>query len=124
VVDRDRHRRGGEDQFGATALVTAVERDSLSCARILLRAGAEIEREHNGWTALHSARSRELAMELLTAGADPQRLSEEGRRALLGLPPDPDVDLLEATPAEFRAGRERRFGTRNPSRSPSRSGRA
>jgi ankyrin repeat protein len=104
------------DEFGATPLREAVDNDDLECVMVLLAAGADIHHVHNGDTPLGAVRSREIAMRLLERGADPAALRNEGRRAILGLPPDADESLLEASPAEFAAGRAPRFGTRNPQR--------
>ena len=102
------------DEFGTTALMAAVEGADVECVDILLQAGADVARQHHGQTALSDVRSRGIAIRLLEAGADPSHLSYAGRRALLGFAPDPDEDLLDASSAQFRQGRSRRFGIRNP----------
>jgi ankyrin repeat protein len=102
------------DDFGKTALMEAVECGNAEGVDELLKAGADIGVEHIGQTALDSVRTRELAIRFLDAGADPKHLSFEGRRALLGFDPDPDVDLLNVSPSEFLKGRSRRFGAGNP----------
>jgi ankyrin repeat protein len=102
------------DEFGTPPLNTAVEHHALQCVDILLRAGAEVDREHNGQTALRNTASCEMSVRLLSAGADPRQLSAEACRALAGLPADPDAYLLDATQDEFLRGRGRRFGTQNP----------
>lgn len=100
------------DEFGTHVLTYAAECDNLAALEALLAAGASLS--DAGRDALGAARSAPLVRTLLEAGADPQYLAVEGRRALLGLPPDPDVALLEVSEAEFWAGREPRFGTANP----------
>jgi hypothetical protein len=60
------------DKFGSTALIQAVESGDLEAIGVLVRAGARIDRQHNGSTALGSAQSREAVLRLLAAGADPQ----------------------------------------------------
>ena len=103
------------DQFGAAPLMTAVECGNLQALDILLRAGAEVNRGEEGQTAMSAACERGVAMRLLDAGADPNQLSTEGKRTLLGFDPEPDEDALEAiTPHEFIAACSRRFGKRNP----------
>jgi ankyrin repeat protein len=102
------------DDFGTTALTHAVENCDGEAVDILLEAGADVNAEKDGQSALSFVRTREIAMRLLAAGADPARLPFEGRRALLGFDPDPDETLLDLTPGEFVQDRTRRFGTRNP----------
>lgn len=90
------------DEFGNTALIQATEAGFNQGVELLLGAGAQIDREHNGGTALAEARTRTLAERLLQAGANPRFLGNEGRRVIIGLPADPDVRLLErVTKSEF-----------------------
>jgi ankyrin repeat protein len=102
------------DEFDDTALATAAESDSVEAVKILLKAGADVNQGSSWKCALSEAHSREVAMTLLEAGADPQELSSEGRRAILGYPLEPDPDLLRTSMEEFRKWRLRRFGTYNP----------
>lgn len=102
------------DEFESTALMAAAESSDLECLEILLGAGAIVDRVQNGETALSRARSRIVAMRLLDAGADPRYLRHEGQRVLLGFEPEPDADLLEVSPEDFRRARTRRFGEANP----------
>jgi ankyrin repeat protein len=102
------------DEFESTALMAAAESSDLKCLDILLGAGAKVDRVQNGETALSRARSRDVAMRLLEAGADPRYLRQEGRRVLLGLEPEPDADLLDVSPEDFRRAQTRRFGQANP----------
>jgi len=103
------------DQFGTTALMHAVESHDVECLDVLLAAGADIDRDVNG-SALHRARARDIVLRLLAAGADPSKLSSEGCRAVLGLPPDPDAGLMVASAEDFQRASTRRFGTMNPER--------
>ncbi|MFT3775724.1 MAG: ankyrin repeat domain-containing protein [Minicystis sp.] len=111
---------GGADvhssnEFGSTALFEAVENDDLACVEILLGAGAEIETSADE-TALGQATSREIVMRLLDAGANPANISDEGRRAVLGLS-DVGLDALDAvSPDDFRRAFTRSFGEANPER--------
>jgi ankyrin repeat protein len=102
------------DDFGHTALRTAVECCNEEGVDILLKAGANVDHESKTGTALGYASTRSIAMKLLEAGADPQHLKGEGRRAILGYPSEPDQDLLEASAGEFQQDRSRCFGRQNP----------
>jgi ankyrin repeat protein len=103
------------DEFKTTPLMCAVESNNAEAVEVLLEAGADVngEIEHRQ-TPLSFVRTREGAIRLLSAGADPAKLPFEGRRALLGFDPDPDESQLRASVSEFRSGRARRFGTMNP----------
>ena len=50
----------------------------------------------------------------MIAGADPAHITFEARRALVGFPPDPNINYLDATAAEFKRGARRRWGASNP----------
>ena len=63
----------------------AVDHDDLECVEILLAAGADIAPIAIE-TAFGRATTAAIARRLLDAGADPQELSFEARRALLGYP--------------------------------------
>jgi ankyrin repeat protein len=102
------------DEFDTTPLMTAAEYSHAEGVEILLKAGAQADREKDGQTALSFALTRDVVKLLLDAGANPQQLSAEGRRALLGFPPDPDETLLNVSPSEFRSGQSPRFGADNP----------
>src|SRR5258708_24656338 len=102
------------DDFDTTALMAAVQSGNAEGVVLKLKAGYDINVERNGQTALAFVEERELALRLLNAGADPQQLPFEGRRALLGLDPEPDEALLNVSPSEFLKGRSRRFGAGNP----------
>jgi len=101
------------DDSGVTALMHAAEADNAPAVDLLVSAGADVDRDVFG-TALNRARGRAVIERLLAAGADPANLTNEGRRALAGLPPDPDERLLDATLEEFRRAQTRRFGAGNP----------
>lgn len=104
------------DDFGMTALMTAAESGNDTAVDLLLRAGAAADAMNGSQTALNYACTRDAVKHLLDAGADPSQLSNEGARAVLGLPSDPDIDLLDVTVEAFLEGRERRFGRCNPER--------
>ena len=67
-------------------------------------------------TALHGAGTRDMALLLLDAGADPLELGNEARRAIVGYPPEPDETLLNVSASEFEQGWSRRFGASKPER--------
>ncbi len=107
------------DEFGNGALSHAAEHGNLDAIDQLLAAGVPVDGvprdgSRDGMTPLWHAVDAATAQRLLDAGADPQRLQHEQRRLLLGLPEEPDVQLLEISAADFAAGRDRRFGTGNP----------
>jgi ankyrin repeat protein len=102
------------NDFGATPLIIAAECGNAEGVDVLLNSGTDLNAEEDAQTALAFVRTRESAIRLLEAGADPGQLPFEARRALLGLEPDADEDLLDVSPAGFRNGRSRRFGTQNP----------
>ena len=104
------------DDFGETALATATEFDNAEAVEILLRAGADVNIRFDTGTALSNATTREVALRLLEAGADPLDLSSEGRRTILGYSPDPDTEALHVSVEDFRQFRSPRFGTQNPER--------
>jgi hypothetical protein len=84
---------------------------------VLVKAGARLEHEHHGSTALGVARTRGIITRLLDAGADPRRLGNEGRRILMGWSAEPDIRPLEGVSrADFVRARTRRYGVANPER--------
>jgi ankyrin repeat protein len=100
------------DEFGTTALIEAVGNDDLNCVEILLSAGANVETNANG-TAIGRARSREIIMRLLAAGADS---ADADQRVILGLRATGDEALAAVTPDEFRCTFAPKFGESNPER--------
>ena len=101
------------DKFGTTALICAVQYNNTEAVAILLAAGMDANQENHGAPIYH-ATTREIVQQLLNAGADPQEITNEGRRLLLGMDADPDIDLLKVSEADFQRGRNRRFGISNP----------
>jgi hypothetical protein len=91
----------------------SAESGDLECVEILLEAGANVDHDANG-TALARAHTRGVARRLLDSGADPAGLSQEGRRALLGLPPHQDPALITAAREDFQRAFTRTFGQTNP----------
>jgi ankyrin repeat protein len=80
----------------------------------LLKAGIDLDRERRGKPAIECAENGEIACRLLRAGADAADLSSRGRRALLGLDPEPDEALVGVSLSDFQKGYSRRFGIGNP----------
>jgi ankyrin repeat protein len=103
------------DEFGTTPLMSAVDDSDPECVDVLLAAGANVDRESKAGAALERTASEEIIRRLLDAGADPRRLSHEGRRALCGLP-EPSVSLLGVSEEDFRSAPRRVFGRANPER--------
>jgi ankyrin repeat protein len=97
-----------------TPLMAAVEAGNAEAVDVLIAAGADVDRETPCGTALGSVQTREIALRLLDAGADPAHLSFEGRRAILGLEPQPDDLLFDATPEDYRAAPTACWGHHNP----------
>jgi ankyrin repeat protein len=104
------------DEFGGNALMEAAEHGLADAIQPLLEAGIDINAEGKPYTALASTSHPEIAQKLLDAGADPAEITQESRRALVGLPKDSSVRFLAVTPEEFRRGAARRFGNANPER--------
>ena len=103
------------ENHGEPPLTLATERDWLDGIRLLIAAGARLDSEHCGSTPLALAQSHAAITCLLDAGADAAQLSSEGRRILVGLPPDADSGALDKVTAEqFMRSHSRRFGTCNP----------
>jgi ankyrin repeat protein len=102
------------DDFGRTPVSTAVEYCNEDSVDILLKAGVDVNQKCASGTALSSAGTREIAIRLMKAGADPLDLPFEGRRAILGYPAEPDEDVLDVSRDEFLKDRSRRFGRHNP----------
>ncbi len=102
------------DNFGRTPLISAVENSNTSAVDVLLRAGADVNRESKVGPPISSVCTREIALRLLDTGADPGKLSFEGRRSLLNLDAEPDEALLSASISDYRRAPSRRFGIRNP----------
>lgn len=104
------------DQSGRTPLMAAVESADLECIEILLGAGVDVARGCDSGKPLRFAHTRAIAERLLAAGADPLNLAFEGRRAILGLHPDPDLGLIRVTPTEVERAWCIGFGEANPER--------
>lgn len=104
----------GRDEFGATPLMYAIESGNEAAVDLMICAGADVDAVKYDFGLMHDATDRAVILRLLKAGADPADLSREGMRAVLGFDPEPRIQDLTASPAEYAAGKGRRFGKRNP----------
>ena len=102
------------DKYGDTPLIHAAKHSSVEAAKILLNAGVEVNHRPQCGSALEQCINRQIVMLLLEAGGDPQDLSFEGRRALLGFDQDWETALERLTVDDFHRGRTPRFGESNP----------
>ena len=102
------------DDFGGTALIEAADHDTVEGVEMLLRAGVDANHEAGTGPALNHSSNRTITLRLLEAGADPRGLSSEGRRVILGYPPDPQEKMLVVSMDDFRKFRSPYFGTANP----------
>lgn len=70
----------GADANGCTALILAAQHGHLDCVQGLIEWGASVfEATKDGATALHLAKTREIASLLLRSGADPAALDSRNR---------------------------------------------
>jgi ankyrin repeat protein len=97
-----------------TPLMTAVRASNAEAVGLLIAAGADLYRQTGCGSALDSVQTRAIALQLLDAGADPAHLSFEGCRAIVGLEPEPDELLFDATPEDYRVAPTACWGDHNP----------
>jgi len=102
------------DEFGSPALTAAAEAGNLSAVRILLDAGMDPNEKDDHRNALYATGEPAIARLLLDSGAHSGSLPFEMRRALAGLPTNPELRLLQTSDEEFQRGWRRRFGAANP----------
>jgi hypothetical protein len=98
---------GGSDR---TSRGRCAKPSLLQAVVALLRAGADVDKEQRGQTALSFSHARDITLRLLEAGADSGQLGFHGRRALCGLHPEKYDAWLEVSPSDFRKTPSRRFG--------------
>jgi ankyrin repeat protein len=100
------------NSMDSTALMIAAGVGQTECVRLLLDAGAEPSRRNQFEQSAMSMAATEAVIRLLTkAGLDLTDISTETKRLLIGLPVNGPIN---ASPAEYRSGRDRRFGRSNP----------
>lgn len=101
------------DYFGNTPLMVAAERGATNCVRVLLEAGALASRcEDYDRKAIQSASNLEIIKMLVDAGEDLSDINDEMRQLLTGCGNDEDISNIY--PAQYLAGKHRRFGKTNP----------
>jgi Ankyrin repeats (3 copies) len=106
------------DKAGRTALMFAAQFGEAECVRMLLEAGARRDcRDKRGSTAKSLARNESVLRLLTKPGEDLSDISEELKRTLIGLPRNSPA-MINVSKSEYRAGREREFGRRNPETMP------
>ena len=102
------------DDFEGFPLLEAAQNDAVACVQVLLEAGANSARKgENNDGAIGSATSPEVIELLVRAGEELSDVPLSGRLRLLGIP---QATEIEASPAEYRAHRDRTFGKTNPER--------
>jgi Ankyrin repeats (many copies) len=102
------------DDSGQTALIIAALTGEVDCVRVLLAAGARRDcRNAYGDTAKSLASNEQILRLLTKAGEDLSDISHEMKRTLIGLPAV-RASSINVSPAQYRAGRDRRFGRSNP----------
>ncbi len=106
------------DHSGRTALAEAAACGELECVELVLAAGADPLQPEDS-PPLRSAATREIALRLLSAGANPAHADQ---RLILGLADAESSEgeamqaLDEVSGADFAHGEARIFGERNPDR--------
>ncbi|TPW21849.1 MAG: ankyrin repeat-containing protein [Elusimicrobia bacterium] len=104
-----------ESEYGFTPLTNAVMSGSTELVKILLAAGADVHKAgKHGAAPMKEADTLPMIRLLSDAGADTGALSNAGRRAYVGLPPDADIELLTASPEEYARAKHPRRGEANP----------
>lgn len=101
------------DDFGNAPLLVAAGNGDAEGVRLLLDAGADVHHRHCTLAAIGMASTVPVMRLLVAAGADPAEMSGTVRAVLTGQPKDGRIDC---TPADYQAGKRRRFGTANPER--------
>ncbi|MDB5347068.1 MAG: ankyrin repeat protein [Schlesneria sp.] len=98
--------------MNSTALMIAAQGGQTACVELLLEAGAVPNRKNKFDESAKSMAANEQIVRLLTkAGEDFADISAEMKRLLIGHSTGGSINV---SPAEYRAGRERRFGRSNP----------
>lgn len=96
----------------ATALMIAAQSGQTACVELLLKAGAVAKRKNQfDQTAISSASTEQIIRLLTEAGEDLADIGTDMKRMLIGHSAGGSINV---SPAEYRAGRGRRFGRSNP----------
>lgn len=103
-----------DDDCCITPLMAAVQSGNIQAVDVLIAAGAKVDRQTACGSAPGSVQSCEIALRLLDSGVDPAILSFKSRRAILGLEPESDESLFDATPEDFRVAPTACWGEHNP----------
>lgn len=105
-------RINATDAEGNTALMHACMRGSVHCVSLLLNAGADADIANNyRETALQLVDDPALIRRLIEAGGDWNRINDQLRRTLAGLPPRGTTTISRQA---YQTRIERRFGRSNP----------
>ena len=100
------------DDYAGTPLMTAADYGATRCFRLLTEAGADWKaKDHVDESVIQKATHPEIVRILIDGGEDPAQLETEVLRNFIGLGTSEELDV---TPREFRKGRKRRFGKKNP----------
>lgn len=108
------------DEFGHNLLIEAAEQNAPACVAYLLEAGADIFQKDRSQfsrkTAIAHTSHPEIIQLLLAQGADLNEVSNDVRRALLGLSSGEgdDEKSLPISKAIYQAQKHRVFGKSNP----------
>ena len=100
------------DEFDGRALNVAIESNSLSCASLLIEAGADVFRvSEHGCGLMSEVESPEMVALLMEAGLDASQLESDVRKMITGCEDFVELDIAEDDYLKHRA---RCFGTANP----------
>lgn len=99
------------DDFATTPLMVAAESGATQCVAALLKAGADPGvNKHYYDKAIHRATNLPIIRMLVAAGEDLDDINEDMRRLLTGVA----YEELLISQEDYLAGKEPRFGKRNP----------
>jgi ankyrin repeat protein len=100
------------DEFLETPLIAAASQGMVDCVTFLLQCGADAHKaNHIPERPIEVATNMEVVNVLVSYGADINDISPEMHARLLGIEHDSEPQV---SPADYVAGKNRRFGIRNP----------